>query len=194
MHFLYVDVTSGLTIGLLNSEFSWIEYSDINEKKPSEIIHLAVYDLLKRHNVDKKKLQYFFSAGPGSYTGMRLGEGMAQILEWEKESVYSFHQFEVPRLLGIEKGYWITNAFKGQVFIYSWDNGSSNIELINNADYKILDAKNGFTLAHDVEAYSMLQTSKDLIKENSQKFFREIFEQKMRKAPYYFRTLDEEFK
>ncbi len=193
MHFLYVDVTSGLILGLLDSNFNWIEYRDIEEKKPSEIIHLAIYELLKKNNVDSKKLEYFFCSGPGSYTGMRLGEGMAQMFEWVDEKVYSFYQFEVPQIMGIEKGRWMTNAFKGQVFIYNWSKDHNQIELVNNADLIISNPKSSFTLSAGNPLFSELKTSKEMIKKSPQSFFKIIHDIKMRKAPYYFRTLDEEF-
>ncbi len=197
MHFLYVDVTSGLILGLLDSNFNWVEYQDINEKKPSEIIHLAIYELLKRNNIDPKKLEYFFCSGPGSYTGMRLGEGMAQVFEWVSAKVYSFYQFEVPRLMGVQNGYWITNAFKGQVFIYNWtEDGTkveNHIELVSNAEFKINGRTNGFTLSNDNPLFSELRTSKEMIKISPQNFFKNIYDSKMRKVPYYFRSLDEEF-
>lgn len=194
MYFLYVDVTSGLIIGLLDSGFNWIEYKDINEKKPSEIIHLEIFEMLKRHKIDKTRLEYFFSSGPGSYTGMRLGEGMAQMLEWGKEKVYSFYQFEVPSLMGIDKGYWIANAFKGQVFIYTWQDGHSSIDLVKTADFSIIETDNGFTLSNESALFAKLTTSKELIHKNPEVFFKMIHDMKMRKAPYYFRTLEEEFK
>ncbi len=193
MHFLYVDVTSGLVLGLLDANFNWVEYRDIEEKKPSEIIHLAIYELIKKNKVDPEKLEYFFCSGPGSYTGMRLGEGMAQVFEWVDEKVYSFYQFEVPQIMGVEQGTWMTNAFKGQVFIYNWSKNQSHIQLVNNGDLKILDKNNGFTLANDNPLFSELKTSKEMIKETPRQFFKAIYDLKMRKAPYYFRTLDEEF-
>lgn len=194
MNYLYVDVTSGLILGLLDSNFNWIVYKESDEKKPSEIIHKEIHEIIKDNGVDKNQLHYFFSSGPGSYTGMRLGEGIAQILEWSKATVYSFHQFEVPQLMGIKKGYWITNAFKGQAFIYHWDQDSSNIELINTADVSITDPTSGYTLAHDNELFKNLTTSKSMIAKEPAMFFKKISELKMRKQPYYFRTLEEEFK
>jgi tRNA threonylcarbamoyladenosine biosynthesis protein TsaB len=196
MHSLYVDSTSGLVIGLLDSNYKWVEYLDSNEKKPSEIIHFEIFNLVQKYNLDLKDMNFFFSAGPGSYTGMRLGEGIAQILVWDSKSVFSFHHFDVPKILGVQKGYWVTNAFKGQVFIYNWDNEISFFEkeLVNASDFKIYDAELGYTLSSDIKDYSHLKTTKDLIKNSSEKIFSKIYELKLREPPYYFRTLEEEFK
>lgn len=196
MHSLYVDSTAGLVIGLLDSSFKWVEYQDTMEKKPSEVIHVEIYNLIKRHNLNLKEMNFFFSAGPGSYTGMRLGEGIAQMLAWDSKSVFSFHHFDAPQLAGVKKGFWVTNAFKGQVFIYRWDNGkeSSHNELINSADFKIVDPDLGYTLSSDVKDFSHLKTTKELIHNSSEKIFAKVIQDKMRSAPYYFRTLEEEFK
>ena len=127
---------------------------------------------------------------------MRLGEGIAQVLAWDSRSVFSFHHFDVPRMMGIEKGYWVTNAFKGQIFIYNWD-ASQNIsekELVNTGDFKIIEPELGFTLSRDIEGFSNLKTTKDLIKNSSSTIFKKVIDQKLREPPYYFRSLDEEFK
>ena len=194
MHYLYVDVTAGMILGILNSEFQWITYVESDEKKPSEVIHQNIHQLIKQHHIDSKSIEYFFSAGPGSYTGMRLGEGMAQMLEWSGKKVYSFHQFEVPSLMGVQKGYWISNAFKGQFFIHHWNQTESRSELVNQTDVKLLDTQTGFTLTHDNVAFKDLQTTKSMIAENPQLLFENLKKNNVRKAPYYFRTLDEEFK
>ena len=196
MHSLYVDSTSGLVIGLLDSNFKWIEYHDSKEKKPSEVIHVEIYNLIKRHNLNLKDMNFFFSAGPGSYTGMRLGEGIAQILAWDEKKVFSFLHFDVPRFSGIEKGYWVTNAFKGQVFIYNW-NGKDKVgerSLLNAADFKVVEPELGYTLSSDAKDFTELKTTKDLIHKSSEIIFSKVYNEKMREAPYYFRTLDEEFK
>ncbi len=194
MHSLYVDSTSGLVIGLLDSDFNWVEYLDTQEKKPSEVIHVEIFNLVKKYNLDLKNMNFFFSAGPGSYTGMRLGEGIAQVLAWDSLKVFSFHHFDVPVMVGVEKGFWVTNAFKGQVFIYNWDGKKAEKELVNSADFKIVDLELGYTLSSEVKDFGHLKTTKDLIKNESQKIFSKVYEEKMREAPYYFRTLEEEFK
>lgn len=196
MHFLYVDSTSGLVIGLLDSNYKWIEYLNFDEKKPSEIIHIEIFNLLKRHQLDLADLKFFFSSGPGSYTGMRLGEGFAQMLAWDKREVFSFYHFKIPQMCGVEKGFWATNAFKGQVFLYQWkdllDEGTK--ELIDNSQFSIVDKKQGYTLINDKDEFKELQSTKDYIYNFPEKVFQNIYLKKIREAPYYFRTLDEEFK
>jgi tRNA threonylcarbamoyladenosine biosynthesis protein TsaB len=194
MHSLYIDSTAGLVIGLLDSDFFWVEYQDSLQKKPSEVIHREIYEMVKKHNLNIKDLNLIVSAGPGSYTGMRLGEGIAQIFAWNQLKVYSFYHFEAPRLSGVENGFWITNAFKGQAFIYRWDQEQRERELVDFDSFKIEDPKLGYTLINDREEFSALKSTKDLIKSDSFRIFKNVLKENLRQEPYYFRTLDEEFK
>jgi tRNA threonylcarbamoyladenosine biosynthesis protein TsaB len=145
VHSLFIDSTSGLVIGILGPDYSWVEYMCLDEKKPSEIIHHQIYSLLNKHELNLPKMQCFTSSGPGSYTGMRLGEGIAQVFELSKIPIYSFYHFDVPRMSGVEKGFWITNAFKGQVFLYNWEGENAEKLLINREDFQIEQKKMGYT-------------------------------------------------
>ncbi len=196
MHSLYVDSTSGLTVGLLNQAYEWLSYLEIDHKKPSEVIHLEILNLLEANNVELKNCKFFFNSGPGSYTGMRLGEGLAQVFEWDNLPVFSFHHFEVPRLLEISKGYWVTSAFKGQIFLYEWDLSSDTSlqSLIDQSQFSIQDPKLGYTLSQNEELYKELKSTKELIHLEAKKLFTKIESLKLRVPPFYFRTIDEEFK
>jgi len=191
---LFIDTTSGLEIGLLDSNFLWLEYTSLKDLKPSEVIHHKIFELLKKYNLSISQIRCFFSSGPGSYTGMRLSEGLAQVFEMSGMSVYSFYHFEVPKLIGIFKGFWATNAFKGQVFIYNWDENTFEKELITKELLCINDANLGFTIDNTDINFSKLASTKELIKNQATKLFPELLKKNMRVGPYYFRTLDEEFR
>jgi tRNA threonylcarbamoyladenosine biosynthesis protein TsaB len=194
VHSLYVDSTSGLVIGLLDSNYSWVEYLSLDEKKPSEIIHFEIFNLLKKYNLNLAKMQCFVSSGPGSYTGMRLSEGLAQVFELNHIPVYSFYHFDVPRLSGISNGFWATNAFKGQVFVYNWNGKEVEKHLVNKDSFEVDTEKLGFTLDASDPIFSKLVSTKSLIKNKASEIFSKVSEQKLRSAPYYFRSLDEEFR
>lgn len=194
MHSLFVDSTSGLVVGLLDSNYSWVEYMSLDGKKPSEIIHHEIFNLLTKYKLNFAEMQCFVSSGPGSYTGMRLSEGLAQIFELNKIPVYSFYHFDVPRLSGVPKGFWTTNAFKGQVFIYNWDGDEVESHLVNKDAFLIEDEKMGYTLETTDALFNNLISTKDLIRTEAAVIFREVESQKLRMAPYYFRSLDEEFR
>jgi tRNA threonylcarbamoyladenosine biosynthesis protein TsaB len=191
---LFLDSVSGLVIGLLDSEFNWVEYQSYNEKKPSEIIHFEIFNLLKKHNLKISEIRSFVTSGPGSYTGMRLSEGVAQVFELNKMPVFSFCHFEVPAFCGIKNGFWATNAFKGQVFIYQWDNDKTEKHLVNKDEFTISDKKIGFSLDLNDPQFDGLTSTKELIKNKPQEIFPKVIEKKLRSPPFYFRSLDEEFR
>lgn len=194
MHSLFVDSTSGLVIGLLNPQYEWVECLEFDEKKPSEIIHFEIFNLLKKYDLELNKIRAFVSNGPGSYTGMRLSEGIAQILELSQMPVYSFYHFDVPRFSGILAGFWVTNAFKGQVFVYTWDKESQDKHLIDKGSFAMKSISSGYTLDLTDPLFSTLISTKRLIKEQPSRIFSYVAENKIREAPYYFRTLEEEFR
>ena len=194
MHSLFVDSTLGLVIGLLDANYAWVEYMSLDEKKPSEIIHFEIFNLVKKYNLNLRDMQCFVSSGPGSYTGMRLSEGLAQIFELEKMPVYSFYHFNVPKFCGFEKGFWATNAFKSQVFIYNWNGDQVAIDLVNKDAFEIVNTYCGFTLDTSDSLFLNLESTKDLIKNKSQEIFSKVSLLKFRVSPYYFRALEEEFR
>ena len=194
MHSLFVDTTLGLDIGLLDSDYTWVEYMSLDEKKPSEIIHHEIYNLLTKYDLRLEDMQCFISSGPGSYTGMRLSEGFAQVFELYKIPVYSFYHFDVPKLSGIEKGFWATNAFKGQVFLYNWQGDKDEQRLINKDSFEREVEKSGFTLDTSDILFSGLISTKIMIHSEAHLIFSKIKKEKLRMPPFYFRSLDEEFK
>jgi tRNA threonylcarbamoyladenosine biosynthesis protein TsaB len=194
VHSLFVDSTSGLVIGLLDPNYSWVEYITLDEKKPSEIIHFEIFNLLKKYDLNLFEMKCFVSSGPGSYTGMRLSEGLAQVFELEHMQVYSFYHFNVPEYCGIVSGFWATNAFKNQVFIYNWNDNKFEKKLLNKADFTIDNEKNGFTLDGKDPLFCHLASTKNLIKNQAPEIFSKVSAQQLRVAPYYFRSLDEEFR
>jgi tRNA threonylcarbamoyladenosine biosynthesis protein TsaB len=178
MHSLFLDTTQGLTVGLLDRDFSWVFYEYSDEKKPSEIIHDKLYFILNKFNLSIENVQFISIAGPGSYTGMRLSEGVSTILEWGGLKIFSLYHFEVPYLTGIESGRWVTNAFKNQVFLYEWNGEESKTTLLAEC--------------LDTEVYS-LEKTRELILLHSRRIFPLVVQQDKFKETYYFRTLEEEF-
>lgn len=193
MHSFFIDSTSGLTIGLMRPDFSWIEYLELAEKKPSEVIHFEIFNLLQKHGLCLSHLQLFVSSGPGSYTGMRLSEGLAQIFELSQIPVYSFYHFDIPRLTGTKNGFWVTNAFKGQVFLYQWNELKIEKQLVNKEEFVVKDSSFGFTLDNSDMMFSSLTSTKEIIKNKASELFGHIVKVQNRVPPYYFRSLDEEF-
>ncbi len=178
MHSLFIDTTSGLTVGLLDKDFNWLLYENTAEKRPSEVLHEKVFLLLNKFNQTLTTVRLITIAGPGSYTGMRLSEGFSAIINWSGINVFSFYHFEVPQLIGVNSGEWVTNAFKKQFFCYKWDALNNSKTLLTHYD--------------DQDAFT-LEKTKELIRLNPFEIFSKVISLKLQRETYYFRTLEEEF-
>jgi tRNA threonylcarbamoyladenosine biosynthesis protein TsaB len=201
MSYLFVDSCEFLSVGLLSDELQWLDYDQNSVKKNSEFFHSNLQKMLSRNQKKLSEISGVFQvAGPGSYTGMRLSEGFCQILEWQKLPIFSFYHFEVPALCGIKKGIWVSEAFKGELFCYTWNGEENNTKLI---------AKDGQDVSQWIERfygdYEYVFThfavdgfdceySSGLIKKNAPALLGYVKENSLRRESYYYRPLDVEFK
>ena len=206
MHSLFVDTTNQLTFGLLTDEWTWLDYFHSEELRTSAVkIHALIFDLLKKHNLvmsDIKKV--FFLNGPGSYTGVRVSEGMAQVFDWLSLETYSFYHQDIPLLLNFEKGSFFVNAFKGEVFTFQWEGQSEKSGLYKTEELKSDESINALKestcffiepslLEKELVFEDKLYTTK-LLQNNPDKVFSLVIDKKLRKPPFYFRSLEKEFK
>ncbi|HLE10195.1 MAG: hypothetical protein A2504_05155 [Bdellovibrionales bacterium RIFOXYD12_FULL_39_22] len=203
---LYIDTSNSLTIGLLDAQFKWIDYLSLEEKKSSRKIHALIYKMVKKNKVNLAQIDSLIvTAGPGSYTGIRVAEGIAQICEWQKWNTYSFYHFEVPWMVKKEncKMAWLALAFKGEIFIYYQDQAGVFVrELFSKDDYSdrinALLAEGHELYANNpaelpgLPAYTLLDSSK-LIFDFPAEIFGAVVAKQMRHPPYYFRSLAKEF-
>lgn len=199
--YLFFDSSEFLCLGLLTEDFQWVDYKKLTTKKNSEIFHGSLFEMLNKNKLEITDVAGVFQvAGPGSYTGMRLSEGMCQVLEWHKVPIFSFTHFRIPEILGIEKGAWISEAFKNELFIYFWDQGKTGVKLVKKADrdeselLAMVAKDHGVVYTHyDLGQYDCLFTG-ELIKEHAPQIFSYIFKNEMREPPYYYRALEDEFR
>jgi len=194
---LYIDTSEYLIVGLLDKEFSWVQIHENSIKKSSAIVHFLIYDLLSNHDLAIDDIENVFIAnGPGSYTGVRVGEGIGQIFDWQKINVYSFCHYHVPSILGCLKGRWFCSAFKGEHFVASWENNERKEVLVKStlvAD--ILYDENLYTHFEDQDLFEKdVDFTSDIIVEKSIVFFPLLIQQKFRSEPFYFRKAESEFK
>ena len=116
MH-LYIDTTDKITLGLLSDQWEWVEYFNDPKIVISTKLHSFIYKFLEKHQLAMTDISSFiYCAGPGSYTGMRVAEGIADLVRWEDIPIRNFYHYDIPRLLGVESGAWFSNAFKGEKF------------------------------------------------------------------------------
>lgn len=197
--YLFIDTTKDITLGLLDNDFKWLAYQFYTDSKSSAIIHKLIDDLMIKFQTSIDNIEGVIQvAGPGSYTGMRVSEGILQVFSWQKIKTYSFYHFDVPAYLNEESGLWLGNAFKGEVFVYSWWGSKHHFELIKNSDLDGLMLKNTHLPKYrsfDLENSNVecLLTSK-MIYEQPQKIFSKVVSDKILKPIYYYRTIEQEYK
>ncbi|MBG07152.1 MAG: hypothetical protein CME68_00200 [Halobacteriovoraceae bacterium] len=204
MHSLFVDTTNQLTFGLLTEKWGWRDYFHSPELRTSAVkIHALIFEMLRKHGLSMSDIgKVFFLNGPGSYTGVRVSEGMAQVFKWLSLETYSFYHQDIPLLLNYEKGSFYVNAFKGEVFSFEWSEESkkSNLCAISNLKGNINSSEGALNffiepseLEKELSLKDGLYTTK-LLKEKPEVLFPSVLEKELRKPPFYFRPLEKEFK
>lgn len=199
MKSLYFDTTNELQLGLLDEEFNWISLETHSSKKASQAIHGLIDSLLKKNDLELNDIEHFFYiAGPGSYTGMRVSSGLAQILEWNEFKILSFyHHYDIAKIL-FDSGIWVARAFKNEFYFYEWNaseeksyilSEQESLKQLERADLKLFSYS---TSIDDLKA-SFTSTSK-ILEINSKRIFPELIKKSYKKELFYFRPLDEEFK
>ena len=200
MYSIFLDTSENLTLGLLDRDLNWIDFLETKEKKGSGMIHGLIYELLAGQEISLESLKHvYLIAGPGSYTGMRLAEGVAQVLELNDRKVFSTYHFDIPELLGVQTGIWASKAFKGEIFTYFWDSNSKIKKLYKEDEFWDLvncdEFKNIPKYTHFEDLYfKNFNLSSQLVREGQKKIFSFIKSNELRKKPYYYRPLELEFK
>lgn len=191
---LFVDSSEFLTIGLLDNNLKWAEFETYKNKKSSGVFHGLLEEILSKYKIDLFSLErVFYCAGPGSYTGVRLVEGFAQILRWKKIQTNSFYFFNVPKMLNHKKGKWISEAHKGEFFIYSWDENSNKTTLVPKADFSYEDDEDIYTISSSIEQIPNSLSTLELIEKYPKELFSRVIVDNLSESPYYYRAIDKEF-
>ncbi len=200
MSYLYIDTSFEINIGILNSNFYWSNLTHVKDKKSSALLHALIHENLKVLEVEPHDLEGIFTiAGPGSYTGIRLAEGLAQVFEWQNIPTYSFYHFEVPYLSGIApEGIFISKAFKGEFFAYQWAGEKTNMNLYPMGELDSFISQNpGPYYTHfteDLNLEKKLPTTQQMIVDTPARIFEKVKKQTLRQKPFYYRPLEKEFK
>lgn len=193
--YLYLDTTEDLNIGLYDENYKALKFLDIKSKKTSLILQSTLFELLKEKNLEVKDLQgIIYCAGPGSYTGMRVGQGFVDICQWQKIPVYSFYHFKVPKILNIQSGSWIASAFKGETFIYKWNGDENSTELVKDETLKLEELGDNIFTRGEMAGQEKIKSTQILIRENDSFLFKYIVENKIKEELFYYRPLEQEFK
>jgi tRNA threonylcarbamoyladenosine biosynthesis protein TsaB len=197
---LYIDTTYDISIGILSQATHWLEFQIYKGQRVSNILQKEVHNLLRTQNLKLKNISKVVTvAGPGFYTGLRLSEGFADILNISGISHFSFLSYQVPKLIGISEGVWITKAYRGEYLIHSWDPVNKTDLLISDTELNnhLSQLENAFIHSESAIDDKILknlkefQTTQSLIQKYPDKIFKEIISQE---PSYYFRAPEDEFK
>lgn len=197
MNYLFLDTSINLTVGILNEKFQWIDLTEIETKKTSEIIHSKIFEILTKNSLTvNSNFEIISIVGPGSYTGMRIVEGVNQIFELEGKKIYSFHTFCLPELIRSEWTHVCFKAFKNEVFLYESGAKTQLVSVENfknhyvlHQNYKLVTYGDGFL---DIES-SVFDIRPGFLK-NPADALSAIVKADMRHEPFYFRPVEVEFK
>ncbi len=193
--YLFLDSSLYIQVGLLDDDLTWKHYELIANKKGSQILHSIIYSSLSDHNIKVKDLKGIFLAnGPGSYTGIRVAEGVCQILEMEGLPIYSFYHFEVPYFAAVSEYKFYAEAFKGEVFQYSFGPEQESLDLISEKNFNLLDLSESHLYHLEGELLGrQLDSLYDLYKNESVKIFSKARDRGEHLPPYYYRPEEKEF-
>lgn len=193
--YLFVDTTEKMSLGLIDKNFVWVEFVDEDIKAISSQIHKYIFDLLNRNNTDIDSIEaLIYCAGPGSYTGMRISEGLSSILSWQGLPVSTFYHFEVPQLCGISSGQWFSKAFKKENFVYKWSGDINSKNLVSELDFSLDTSERSFCKNEKViNKNDQVSFTDDLLKQFPDKIFKFVVDRGECQDIFYYRSLDAEF-
>lgn len=192
---LYLDNTENLVIGLLDDSFHWISYECSMGKRGSRCLHENIYRDLKKNGLNVGDVtEIIQSSGPGSYTGTRLTEGLSQIFEWQGVRVCNFYHFEIPQLMGIGEGVWLSRAFKKEVFVYRWNPSHSCASLMGEEGFPFGNFGAVYYTNCASPYFPDAGLTSKMVEEKPSKILGKISKRSLRFAPYYYRHLENEFR
>lgn len=181
--YLYLNTAYKQSFGILDESFEWKSLKSFDLAKASESFHFEIHQELESLSCELKEVKaVFYCAGPGSYTGMRLSHVISSYLEQEGIPVYSFYLHEVPALLEIPKGTFISNAYKGESFVYSWPAPVDEFKLVKQVDLG--------DISDSIDSEAVLIK----IKDQSKDLFPIIESKSLSRELFYYRSLEQEFK
>ena len=193
MSYLLVDTGQGLTLGLADKKWKWKEFVRTQTTKNSNILYAKINDILTKEGIAPQELSgLIIGSGPGSYTGVRLSEGLAQVWEWAGVETYSYYHFELPYLCNHSSGLWYSKAFKGEMFCHHWEGEKVEQKLVTEDEfYQLANTSTLFTLEFDSED---IVSTVDLLEKQPDVLLPKIWERKKRLGPFYYRTPEKEFR
>lgn len=195
MSSLFLDTSDQIVFGVLSETHEWLAYRAGEGKKASKVLHALILETLEELGLETRDLKdMFFIAGPGSYTGVRVAKGLAEILEWQGVGVYSCRHFDVPVLLGENKGVFVSRAFKKEVFWRQWEGKTFEQKLLPENDLKAALSETDLPcFSSETGLFERCSSTHSLIKRNPKELFGQLSRKNMKSEVFYYRKLEEEF-
>lgn len=183
-------VSPSITIALANIESNELDISVEGSIKPSLITHQLIHEKCSKFNISPSEIKnIIYCAGPGSYTGMRLNKGIADIFALNSVNIYSYYSFEVPEILGVKNYHWVANAFKAQYFLF--DSTLNKGSLLDKGSFEDLRFTSLYgEVLNDHLDYKHISFSEDTLLA----IIKKIVSRNIHKPLYYYRSLIDEFK
>ncbi len=203
MSVLYIDTSYDITLGLLDENLGWQDLRNFRGQKVSHTIQNETHRLLKDFQTSLSKVTAVVSnAGPGFYTGLRFSEGFSDVLNFFQIPHYSFYSYELPFWLGHVKGNWLTKAYRGEYFSYTWDNHSSQKSLLSVKELTNLNTAVPFFVhaetALDEQLKALINdkaiSTSEMLQDLSHAIFSKVLAEKLQRESYYFRAPEDEFR
>lgn len=191
---LLLDSCNGFRLGLLDEKYQCIEFLKFDEKKASNILFNETQNILEKYNISLPDLKHLFLImGPGSYTGIRLLQGMKELYSEMGIDVLSFYLFEIPGLANQESGQFVISAYKQEFYHYCWDQSGVTQKLLKKEELTSLNADVIFSVDDNVGDLATENVYK-VLQEHCSTVFENVVAQKLQRESFYFRPLDQEFK
>lgn len=189
---LFLDSCDGFKLGILNQDYEWVSYQAFEEKKASNILFDETNKVLEKLGIALENLQNLFLAlGPGSYTGVRLLQGVKELYSEMGLNVFSFYLFEIPFLAQIPQGQFLVSAYKGEFYHYEWSGEKNSQKLLNQQDRDQIDE---FYSTTDILGVGPAKNVYKVLAQSAPVIFRNIVRNNLRRDSFYFRPLEKEFK
>lgn len=191
---LVIDTSSSVSVALFDKDLNFLDKKESKELKSSKVLHRLVYDMYQEKGLKVQDLkEVFYCAGPGSYTGLRLAKGFAEVFSLEGVEIKGFWYQDYLKEKNDKSSILLANAFKNEIYVFkdfheSLEELENLPEIINQEDYKCFSI-NDLRLKSEIK----ISEAKDLV-------FKDINNQTihvLRKLPsreiFYYRSLEEEF-
>ncbi len=199
---LFLDTTYNQILGFLDDRGAWVDYRETSGQKSSAQLHVELQNIVEKNKIQKSNItNVLYVSGPGFYTGLRIAYGIAEMLRIESRQLLSFYSFDIPRMLGVNQYTWITKAYRGEVFVYEFDQGESKSKLISEKDFLGFNYS-GNIYVHHASALDEVMKSRMshfsetqvLLIQNISTIFNYCSDNKLSSDLFYFRPPEEEFK